>query len=216
MKGRKIYFSAFLLSTLYAVCSSYCPSSISQHLSYKDCFRYYNEVEAALLEDEFNQYQLHEEFFPSSHSAPLYGYVVYANRSDDDPYDIMCFSWSNSVLLAYVSPYALNNLQLRLMEHLFVTAGVQYVTSLDKIVESDGQCNLNTLSYTSTESNIYHNTIAQLTLTLNLTMPYDVARGILSDLTSWVSSYEYLEYLACYRLHFSYGKKSQSDPGGTL
>ena len=186
MKGRKIYFTAFLLSTLCTVCSSYCPSQ----LSYKDCSRYYNEVEAALLKDEFNQYQLHEEFFPSSHSAPLYGYALYTNLSDGDPYDIMCFSWSSSVLLAYVSPYALNNLQLRLMEHLFVTAGVQYVTSLDKIVEKKGQCNLNTSSYT--ESNIYHNTIAQLTLTLNLTMPYDVARVVLLDLTSWVSSYEYL------------------------
>jgi hypothetical protein len=212
MKGNDIYFAVFLLSTLYTVCSSYCPSS---QLSYKDCSRYYKEVEAALLEDEFNQYQLHEEFFPSSHSAPLYGYALYTNLTDDDggPY-YLCFSWSSSALLAYVSPFALNNLQLQLMEFLFTTAGVHYVT---RLTEDNGQCNsTNTWSNTSTESNIYHNTIAQLTLTLNLSMPRKNASVILSDLTSWVSSYEYLEYLACYRLHFSYGKKSQSDPGGTL
>ena len=202
MEGRTIYFSAFLLSTLYTVCSSYCPSS---QLPYKDCSRYYSEVEAALLENEFNQYQLHEEFFPSSHSAPLYGYVLY-NTNLTYGYgntDAICFSWSSSVLLAYISPFALNNLQLQLMEFLFTTAGVHYVT---RLTEDNGQCN--SWSYT-----LYHNTIAQLTLTLNLTMPYDVASVVLSDLTSWVSSYE---YLACYRLHFSYGKKSQSDPGGAL
>ena len=189
MEGRKIYFSAFLLSTLYAVCSSYCPSQ----LPYEDCSRYYKEVEAALLEDEFNQYQLHEEFFPSSHSAPLYGYALYTNLSDEygDPYNI-CIPWSSSVLLAYIDPFALNNLQLRLMKFLFVTTGVHYLTNLDFKITADGECYFRT-----TEPNEYHNTIVQLNLILNVSIPFEAVGVILSDLTSWVSS---CVYLACYRL----------------
>ena len=206
MEGRKICFSAFLLSTLYTVCSSYCPSS---QLSYEDCSRYYNEVEAALLKDQYNKYQLHEEFFPSSHSAPLYGYALYTNLSDEygHPYDI-CIPWSSSVLLTYIDPYTLNNLQLRLMEFLFITTGVQYLTSLDK---PNADCDI-TLGPSQNSSdhemefNTYRNTIAQLTLTLNLSMPYKAAKVILVDLTSWVSIAMYT-WLA---LNFPYGKTSQS------
>ena len=188
MEGNNIYFAVFLLSTLYTVCSSYCPSSQlpnKKHLSSKNCSRYYSEVEVALLKDEFNKYQLHEEFFPSSHSAPLYGYAIYTNLTDEYGYSYdICIPWSSSVLLAYINPFALNALQLQLMEFLLDKVGVR---SLD-FKYRDEECYFTTDKY---------NTIVQLTLTLNLTMPSDVARIILSDLTSWVSSYE---YLACYRL----------------
>ena len=187
MEGRKLYFSAFLLYTLYTVCSSYCPSS---QLPYEDCFRYYNEVEVALLEDKFNKYQLHEEFFPSSHSAPLYGYALYTNLTDEygDPYDI-CIPWSSSVLLAYIDPFALNNLQLRLMEFLFVTTGVHYLSNLDNYFSGPGELCYQVLNKTAPSK--YHVTIVQLTLILDLDMdiPYEDAEVILMDLTSWVSSW---------------------------
>ena len=202
MEGNNIYFAVFLLSTLYTVCSSYCPSSQlpnKKHLPYKNCSRYYNAVEVALLKDEFNQYRLHEEFFPSSHSAPLYGYVNYTNLTDEYGYpdDIpVCVPWSSSVLLAYIDPFTLNGLQLRLMEFIFVTTGVRYLTNLDLKITADGKCD-HFFIESPTEHIKYHNTIVQLTLTLNVSMPREAAWFILSDLTSWVSSYV---YLACYRL----------------
>ena len=192
MEGRKIYFSAFLLSTLYTVCSSYCPSS---KLSYEDCCRSYNEVEVALLNDQFNKYQLQEEFFPSSHSAPLYGYALYFIRTGEASLIYTCIPWSSSVLLAYIDPFALNNLQLRLMEYLMVATGVHYLTNLDFMITADGKCELGGLP---NEHIKYHNTIVQLTLYLhpfNLSAYDEAVLDILFDLTSWVSSYV---YLACY------------------
>ena len=191
MAGSKIYFAACLLSTLYTVCTAYCPSS---QVSYKDCSRYYNAVEAALLKDQYNKYQLHEEFFPSSHSAPLYGYASYTNLTENgDPYDL-CIPWSSSVLLAYIDPFASNNLQLRLMEFLFVTTGVHYLSNLDNYFSGPGELCYQVLNKSAPSK--YHITIVQLTLTLDLDMdiPYEAAEVVLMDLTSWVSSYLYLAY----------------------
>ena len=200
MAGSKIYFAACLLSTLYTVCTAYCPSS--QQVSYKNCSRYYNAVEHALLNDQFNKYKLHEEFFPSSHSAPFYGYVLYTiNLTESgDSYDF-CIQWSSSVLLAIIDPFTLNNLQLRLMEFLFHTTGMHYLTDLDHyLTDLDhyltdlyhyiGSYNM---CYALQNKYIHNATIVQLTLTLDLDMdiPYKAAEVVLMDLTSWVSSYTY-------------------------
>ena len=124
MEGSKIYLAACLLSTLYTVCTSYCPSQ----LPYKDCSRYYDAVEAALLKDQYNKYQLHEEFFPSSHSEPLYGYVYYTNLTvNGDQYYNMIYFWSSSFILTYINPTALNSLQLQLVEFLIVRTGCSMV-----------------------------------------------------------------------------------------
>ena len=158
MEGSKIYFAACLLSTLYTVCTSYCPSQL-----YENCSRYYNAFEHALLKDQ-NKYQLHEGFFPSSHSEPLYGYVYYTVNGQ---YYANMF-WSSSFLLTYIDPIAINGLQLGLMEFLLVRTGVLY----------------------DRDSNKYYVKIMQLTLTLDLDMDIpDEAADVLMDFTSWVSSY---------------------------
>ena len=170
MEGSKIYLAASLLSTLYIVCTAYCPSQ----LSYKDCSRYYNAVEAALLKDQFNKYQLHEEFFPSSHSEPLYGYVYYNLTVNGDQYNMIYF-WSSSFILTYINPTALNSLQLRLVEFLLVRTGVLYGSKIEDTVFNP---------------RYRHVRIVQLTLTLDLNMdiPYDAVDTVLMDFTSWVSS----------------------------
>ena len=186
MEGSKVCFVTF---AFYTVCSAYCPSS---HLTYKDCSTYYNEVEGALLENQYNKYQLHEEFFPSSHSAPLYGYVLYTNLTENgSTYDV-CIPWSNSVLLAYIDPFVLNNLQLRLMEFLFATTGVHYLSNLDNYFSGPGELCYQVLNESAPSK--YHVTIVQLNLTLDLKadIPYEAAKVILMDLTSWVSIQEYL------------------------
>lgn len=186
MKGNNIYFAVFLLSTLYAVCSFYCPSS---QLSYEDCSRYYSEVEAALLKDQLNRYKLQEEFFPSLHSAPLYGFVHYTNVTDDQDFWHFCYSWSSSVLLGYINPTTLSTLQLQLMELLFATTGVYYLSNLysyfDEVIDAE-------LCFASTKrKHMYNFSIVQLNFTLDLDgyIPYEAAKVILMDLTSWVSIY---------------------------
>ena len=182
MEGSKIYFTACLLSTLYTVCTSYCPSQ----LPYKNCSRYYDAVEAALLKDQYNKYQLHEEFFPSSHSEPLYGHVNYTNLTVNG-YQLYrtIYFWSSSFILTYIDPTALNSLQLRLMDLLLDRTGVLYHSSGDEMISNEAQVR-----------------IVQLTLTLDLNMDIPVdesdvfdpsnsntADAILMDFTSWVSSY---------------------------
>ena len=178
MEGSKIYFAACLLSTLYTVCTSYCPS---WQVSYKDCSRYYNAIEAALLKDQFNKYQLHEEFFPSSHSEPLYGSAYYNLTVNGIPvtsYAIISMFWSSSFILTYINPFALNNLQLRLIKLLFVRTGVLYRSSTYYDI------------FSNTVQN-YSIRIVQLKLTLDVDMdiPEKDAKVVLMDFTSWVSSY---------------------------
>ena len=193
MAGSKIYFATCLLSTLYIVCTAYCPSS---QVSYKNCSRYYNAVEHALLKDQFNKYQLHEEFFPSSHSAPFYGYVRYTiNLTESGDSYHFCIPWSSSVLLAYIDPFTLSSLQLGLMEFLFHTTltGIYYLTEVYVDDFSGPQYGLCDFFYQGHAFNKYNATIVKLNLTLDLDIdiPSEAAEVVLMDLTSWVSSYTY-------------------------
>ena len=184
----KGYLIAFILTILCAESYSYCPSRVSpdeydNKFRYDDCFKLYRALEVALLENPDNLYQLHEEFFPSSQSTPVYGYVLYDIYYDCNYTDFECtlsdeaiMQWSSSVLLDYIPTYILNSFQLHLLDVIFDTTGVATL--------SNSKVNKGTLFQRYDASYVY------LTLNLTITQPIErrLLTAVLEDLTSWVSA----------------------------
>ena len=183
------YLLILLLVSLSAFCTSDCPTS--EHYGqppygqppYDKCANLYSILEAGLLENLTTLYQLHESFFPSSSSEPIYARVTYNLKRGFDDHDCSrdfcnsffgsvcknCYDtcWTSSVLLRSVDPVVLTNLQLQLLNTLLEVVGV-----------SDLRANY---SYG-----------ARLSLELNITEIYssdlNITNAVLQELTSWVSA----------------------------
>ena len=163
MRINQGYLLVLLLASLSASCTSDCKTT-----SYDKCAKLYNILEAALLKNQGNLYQLHDSFFPSSSSEPIYAGVTYnLNGGCDYDYDYdRCYStcWTSSILLRSVDPVVLTGLQVQLLNTLLKTVGVSDLTA--------------DYSYG-----------AQLSLELNVTeFNYLNHITILQELTQWVSA----------------------------
>ena len=178
MRINQGYLFVFLLASLSPSYTSGCPikEPYGQPL-YDKCAKLYNILEAGLLENLTNLYQLHDSFFPSSSSEPIYARVTYNLKRGFDDHDCnnyysngyYCTCWTSSVLLRSVNPGALTALQLQLLNVLLETVGVSDLTA--------------NYSYG-----------VQLCLELNVTelklnsFDFNIRNAVLQELTSWVSA----------------------------
>ena len=171
MRINQGYLLVLLLVSLSASCTSDCPtpepygSPYGQPLSYDERAKLYRILEAALLENPGNLYQLHGSFFPSSGSEPVYAEVTYYLNGYNHVCNY-CTCWTSSVLLRSVDPVALISLQVELLTTLLETVGVSDLTA------------------------DYYSYGAQLFLELNVTAfnPYDNNMdAVIQELTQWVS-----------------------------
>ena len=163
------YLFVLLLASLSASYTSDCPTSEPcGPPAYDKCAKLYSILERALLENPGNLYQLHDSFFPSSNSEPVYAIVTFKLNGG-------CYftCWTSSVLLKFVDPVVLTALQLQLLNTLLETVGASDLTA----------------GYSSYG--------AKLSLELNFTTEfnhsdYNIVGEVLQGLTSWVSAQLYL------------------------
>ena len=176
MRINQGYLFVFLLASLSTSYTSDCPITESyDQPPYDECAKLYSILEAGLLENLTNLYQLHDSFFPSSSSEPIYARVTHNLKRGFDDYDCnncysngyYCTCWTSSVLLRSVNPGALTALQLQLLNVLLETVGVSDLTA-----------------------DYSHG--AQLCLELNVTelnsFDYNFRNAVFQELTSWVSA----------------------------
>ncbi len=190
-----------LLLALTPPCCTYCPLATQD---YRQC-ELYTEFETALLADPRNVYRLHEEFFPSSRSSPVYGDVIYAIPCVD--YQLVANSdsiegsnatllnstvfvyteWSGSILLAYMSPQILNSFQLQLM-NIILSFATTATTTPTALAQLDFSPELRYLRYESYYVSLvlYLDSADRLKLRCDQESVMDLY-PVLSDLTSWVS-----------------------------
>ena len=163
MRINQGYLLVLLLASLSASYTSGCPTTEL----YDECAKLYNILEAALLKNQGNLNQLHEAFFPSSSSEPIYAGVTYKlNGGCDYDYDYgRCYRtcWTSSVLLRSVAPVVLTGLQPQFLNTLLETVGASDLTA----------------------DYLYG---AQLHLELNVTAFNDnIMDAVIQELTQWVS-----------------------------
>lgn len=127
------YLFVFLLASLSTLCTSDCPTtspaSINQlaQTPYQECAKLYAVLEAALLENPGNLYQLHYRFFPISSIEPLYALVSFKLNDQHN----LC--WTSSVVLRSVDPSITASFQVLLLNILLPMdssgqrAGVTYL-----------------------------------------------------------------------------------------
>ena len=190
MTGNKGYCRSYLLHLLIAIvcspCASYCP----QRLDYGHCSEVYRAMEAALLANATNLYQMHEEFFPSSHPEPLYGDATYTVIVFDSTCHTVnktlyngtiMWSWSSSLILAHIDPRFLNSFQLQLLDLVFSSIGTLELSNSDEGSRKAKYDSLYGPSYVKLE--------LVLTAFLNITGIdfHKYSEAVLEDLTSWVS-----------------------------
>lgn len=176
MEINQNYLYVLFLVSLSVSCTSNCPMSDPAYdqSGYHECTKLYNALEAALVENQDNLLQLHEILFPSSSSQPTYAMVSFnvheLNESRSECYNMNereCYStcWTSSLLLRSVDPFVLSILQLPLLNILLQTVGASELT---------GSC-----------------AHLGLELKVNFTVSDDeykqMIKGIVQDLTSWVS-----------------------------
>ena len=171
MRINQGYLLVLLLASLSASCTSDCKTT-----SYDKCAKLYNILEAALLKNQGNLYQLHDSFFPSSSSEPIYASVTYNFKRGSDgnsSRDCACTScysncWTSSVLLRSVHPDVLTGLQVHLLNVLLETVGASDLTGT------------------------YYSYGAHLCLELNVrelnSFDYNIRKAVLLELTPWVSA----------------------------
>ena len=110
------YLFVLLLASLSTLCTSDCPTtapaSINQSAQtpYQECAKLYAVLEAALLENPGNLYQLHYCFFPSSSIEPLYASVSFKLNSQSY---YLC--WTSSVVFRSVHPSVIISFQTLLL-----------------------------------------------------------------------------------------------------
>ena len=127
------YLFVLLLASLSTLCTSDCPTtapaSINQpaQTPYQECAKLYAVLEAALLENPGNLYQLHYRFFPISSIEPLYALVSFKLNDQHN----LC--WTSSVVLSSVDPSITASFQVLLLNILLPIdtsgqrAGVTYM-----------------------------------------------------------------------------------------
>ena len=122
------YLFVHLLTILFTSCNSNCPTTTMA--AYHSCSKLYNMLEAALLENQLNLFQLHDVLFPSNSAEPPYAEVYY-NISDLNESQSYLFScWTSSVVLKSVEPAVLITLQLQLLNQVLETVGASKLTEL--------------------------------------------------------------------------------------
>ena len=173
MRINQSYLLVLLLASLSASYTSDCPTTEP----YDECAKLYNILEAALLKNQGNLYQLHD-FFPSSSSEPIYASITYNFKRGSDgnsSRDCACTSnscysncWTSSVLLRSVNPDVLTGLQLQLLNVLLETVGASDLTAT------------------------YYSYGVHLCLELNVrelnSFDYNIRKAVLLELTPWVSA----------------------------
>lgn len=129
------YLFVLLLASLLTLCTSDCPTtapaSINQSTQtlYQECAKLYAVLEAALLENPGNLYQLHYRFFPSSSIEPIHATVDF--ELNGQPYE---FCWTSSVVVRSVDLSVIVSFQTLLLNALLPidTSGRRAgVTTLD-------------------------------------------------------------------------------------
>ena len=111
------YLFVLLLVSLSTLCTSDCPTtapaSINQsaQIPYQECAKLYAVLEAALLENPGNLYQLHYRFFPISSIEPLYALVSFKLNDQHN----LC--WTSSVVLRSVDPSITASFQVLLLTY---------------------------------------------------------------------------------------------------
>ena len=171
MEINQSYLYVLFLVSLSVSCTSNCPMSdpaYDQH----ECTKVYNALEAALVENQDNLLQLHANLFPSSSSQPTYAMVSFnvhelnkrreSYMSEGEHYSTC---WTSSLLLKSVDPSVLSILQLQLLNILLQTVGASELTGLCAHLGLELKVNF-------TVSDDKHK---------------DMIKGIVQDLTSWVS-----------------------------
>ena len=109
MGSSQKYFFALLLASLSGFCNSDCPTTEPYYEpSYHICAKLYSMLEAALLANPDNLYQLQDCFFPSSSSEPIYVPVTFS-LNENSYRNSTC--WTSSALLRSVNLYTLYSFQ---------------------------------------------------------------------------------------------------------
>ena len=110
------YLFVFLLVSLSTLCTADCPTTEPTHFNqstqtpYQESAKLYAILEAALLENPGNLYQLHYRLFPSSSIEPIYAWVYF--ELNDQLYD---FCWTSSVVFRSVDPSVIISFQTLLL-----------------------------------------------------------------------------------------------------
>ena len=110
------YLFVLLLVSLSTLCTADCPITEPTHFNqstqtpYQERAKLYAILEAALLENPGNLYQLHYRFFPSSSIEPIYAWVCF--ELNDQLYD---FCWTSSVVFTSVDPSVIISFQTLLL-----------------------------------------------------------------------------------------------------
>ena len=140
---------------------------------YHECTKLYNVLEAALVENQDNLLQLHENLFPSSSSQPTYAMVSFnvheLNKRRRECYmderDCYGTCWTSSLLLKSVDPSVLSTIQLQLLNLILQTVGASELTGLCAHLGLELKVN-----FTVSDGKHKH-----------------MIKQIVQDLTSWVS-----------------------------
>lgn len=123
-----------------APCLAYCPEAYPQ----ETCFNLYTAFESAIVTSKLHLYKLKEEFLPSSHRSPIYGYVHYklkgdfsapaCSSGDKDKQEMKAaedelsstheFVWTTSGILGRIDPKILSFYQLELLTSIYGTVGI--------------------------------------------------------------------------------------------
>lgn len=160
------YLFVFLLASLSTLCTSDCPTtspgSINQTL-YQECAKLYAVLEAALLENPANLYQLHYRFFPSSSIETLYAQVSFKLNDQHN----LC--WTSSVVLRSVDPSIIVSFQVLLLNIL-----LPIDTSGQRAGVASLQLSIEPVNFTESDYPDYNTTID----------------AVLQDFTSLVSTRE--------------------------
>ena len=110
------YLFVFLLASFSTLSTSDCPTTApinqSARIPYRECAKLYAVLEAALLENPGNLYQLHYRFFPISSIEPLYALVSFKLNDQHN----LC--WTSSVVLRSVDPSITASFQVLLLNIL--------------------------------------------------------------------------------------------------
>ena len=176
------YLYVLFMVSLSVSCTSSCPLSDSAYdqPGYHECTKLYNGLETALVENQDNLLQLHENLFPSYSSQPTYAMVTF-NVHELNKKRKKCYTsgpkcyftcWTSSLLLRSVDPSALSTLQLQLLNILLQTVGATELTGLCAHLDFELKVNF-------TASDDKHKYMI---------------KEILQDLTSWVSRCQLTPY----------------------
>ena len=190
MEINQSYLYVLFLVSLSVSCASNCPMSdpANDQLGYHECTKLYNALEAALVENQDNLLQLHANLFPSSSSQPTYAMVSFNvhelnKRRECHMSKGECYStcWTSSLLLKSVDPSVLSTIQLQLLNLLLQTVGASELTGLCAHLGLELKVN-----FTVSDDKHKH-----------------MIKGIVQDLTSWVSGKAWVRALANSFIHLA-------------